>query len=239
MTSLARQNPKIILHSPQMAENVGLAARAMKNCGFSELIIVAPKFKKFSKKALTCATSGADILKNAKICKTFSEAASGLSYLVATTARPRELNLPVSYVDDFIAKATKHKSDFSKMGIIFGCERCGLDNDVLSLCDEIITLPAAEFASFNLAASVLLVAHAFFKKKMPAKSIKTAEIADKPELFAFYDFLNSELNEYYNRAKDKGRRMQNNLQNIFNRAGLSKPEIKSLYGAIKALKKGL
>jgi len=228
--------PTIILVNPQMQENIGFAARAMRNCELNNLVVVSNKIKKFSSKSIACAASGEDILQQAKICPNFQTGVGKLKYLIATTGRPRELNLPVFELDDFVAQLPKLKINLNEIGVVFGCERTGLDNETLSKCNAILTIPAAQdYSSFNLAQSVLLVAHAFFKQGDKHTFKNKNDQAHQAELLKFFEFLHEHLREYY-KIPQKTEQMRHNLQNIFNRAQISSKEIKSLYGMFKNLK---
>src|SRR6188472_4428442 len=83
--------PAIILSHPQMGENVGAAARAMKNFGLSELILIAPKFEWPNDRAQVLASGAADILENTKLYPTAAQALTPFNLVLATTARVRDI----------------------------------------------------------------------------------------------------------------------------------------------------
>ena len=82
--------PCIILVEPQLAENVGMTARAMKNCGLRELRLVNPRENHLSEKALSASSNSEDILQKAKVFSSTKEAIADLQYVLATTARHRD-----------------------------------------------------------------------------------------------------------------------------------------------------
>lgn len=105
---------------------------------------------------------------------------------------------------------------------------------MLSKADLIMSIPSTNFSSYNLSQSVLLVAYSLMENLEMTKDEEKQNRASKKELFKFFDFLNSQLEDYYKIAKNPTS-MQNNWQNIFNRAELSSSELKSLYGMIKTI----
>ena len=85
----ARGGPTIILVAPQLGENIGTAARAMFNCGLTELRLVTPRDGWPNKKA-TAAASGADlVLEKARVFDSVEDAIADLRHVYATTARDR------------------------------------------------------------------------------------------------------------------------------------------------------
>lgn len=81
--------PYIILVKPQLAENIGMSARAMMNCGLEHLRLVSPRENHLSPKAVSASSGAEEILRNARIYATTQEAAADLQLVMATTARPR------------------------------------------------------------------------------------------------------------------------------------------------------
>lgn len=150
--------PAIILVQPQLAENIGMTARAMANFGLSDLRLVAPK-NGWPKKGVREAASGAThVLDGARVYDTLAEAIADLHFVLATTARERgqmkRVLAPEEAMRDVAARAGQ------RTGILFGRERAGLDNDEVSLADAIVTFPVdARFSSLNLAQGVLLMGY--------------------------------------------------------------------------------
>lgn len=150
--------PVIILVEPQLAENVGMTARAMMNCGLYHLRLVNPREDHLSPKAVA-ASSGADkILRNAEIYASVEAAVADLQQIYATTARRRDMIKPVETADFAAAQITEAQQTSIKCGILFGPERTGLHNDDVCLADAIIEIPLnPEHCSLNLSQAVLLV----------------------------------------------------------------------------------
>ena len=234
--------PVFILVRPQLAENIGMAARAMMNCGFYDMRVVCPKQSPIAEKALA-ASSGADvILKNAKIYNSLEKAIVDFNFVFATTARSRTMDKKVvlaSALDAFFQKNT-YRPD--KMAILFGCERTGLENKELALADALLTIPLnPEHSSLNLSQAVLLIAYEFekllqkgaFKGALEPENPK----ANKQKIQKFFNFLDELLTtKGYYYTGNKYEKMKTNLNNIFLKAQLSEQEINTLYGVFKHLK---
>jgi len=222
----------IILKNPQMAENVGTVARAMKNCMVKDLRIVGPKCDVTGEKARTSSSGAEDILLSARIYDTLPDAVADLTTVYATTARSRNMKKNLYLPEEAV------KNLGEKAGIVFGCERTGLLNEDLALADAVINIPLnPEHSSLNLAQAVLIICYEYFK--MGAKPyINDGNLADKGDLNHFFGFLESELEKRgYFHLPDKKPRMLTNLQNIFSRAKLTGQEVRTLHGVIKTLTK--
>jgi len=230
---LPEQKPAVILVNTQMPENIGAAARAMRNFGLEELILVAPRDGFPHEKAYDLAGHAGCILDKAKVFSTTREAIAGFEYIYAATARPREMVKPV--VSPLAACETMQV----RCGILFGPERSGLVNEDITLADSIITIPTAEQASLNIAQSVVVIAYQWFQlqsKAVTPLSTKRSELATKQELGIFLDFLEKQLDaKDFWRVEEKKPKMWQNLQNIFTRNSLTQQEVRTLHGLIAEL----
>ncbi|MBO5441926.1 MAG: RNA methyltransferase, partial [Alphaproteobacteria bacterium] len=146
--------PVVILVKPQLAENVGMAARAMKNCGLKELRLVAPEQDPRSEIALRASSNSEEVLLNAKIYSSTKEALADLEEVYAATARPRH-QIKTVLTAEAAAKGLELEH---RIGFMFGCERTGLENEDIMLADKIIEVPLnPEHCSLNLAQAVLVI----------------------------------------------------------------------------------
>lgn len=230
--------PVIILVEPQMAENVGHVARAMMNCGFAELRIVKPRFDWPSRKAVAV-SSGADvILEKAKIFKTTEAAVKDLKRIYATTARWRNMSKPVMTSIDTVKEILKLKIKPQQVGLLFGKESKGLDNDDVAMCDGIISIPLnPTYSSLNLGQAVLLVAYEWLRATYihPPRQLhlRDSGFASKDELLNFYGRLEEKLDACgFLRVKEKRPRMVRHIRNIFQKAELTTQEVNTLHGII-------
>jgi len=230
--------PVVILVRPQMAENIGMVARAMMNCTLSELRLVRPRESQLCDKAVAASSGAQTILENAKVYDTLDEALADVRFALATTARPRDMTKPVYHPEAAMKLCQEHLGRGEKVAILFGAERTGLENEELIPADGIIEIPLnPKHCSLNLSQAVLLIGYSWFRLTRDWDNTHLATggsmPATKQELNAFLEHLENELDErgyFYLPAKRE--RMQRNLRNIFTRAGLTGAEIKTLHGVV-------
>jgi tRNA/rRNA methyltransferase len=235
-------HPVIILVEPQMAENIGMVARAMANFGLTELRLVAPR-NGWPKKGAHSAASGAvHVLEQAQLHATAREAVADLNYVFATTARERGQMKRVFGPDDGMAEAEARIGAGERVGILFGRERTGLENDEVSLADSIITFPVdAKFSSLNLAQAVLLVSYEWRKHTDAALPFEGGQIspqAPREMLTSFFDYVESELEAVNFYPENKKPIMARNMRDMFHRLTLSEQDIRTLRGAFRAVAEG-
>jgi len=232
--------PAVILSHPQMGENVGAAARAMKNFGLSELILIAPKFEWPNDRAQILASGAADILKSAKLYPTAAEALAPFNLVLATTARDRDI-LKEIHTPEAAARRLRVSSQAgAHTAILFGGERAGLDNNEMSLCDAVITIPTAEFSSLNLGQAVLLLGYEWLKSADTTAPVRTrstiAVPATRTELTGLFEHLERELEAaQYFFPPAKRETMVRNIRAMIMRSGLSDQEARTIRGMIVAL----
>lgn len=230
--------PVIVLVNTQMPENIGAAARAMKNFGLQELRLIAPQQEFPNKRAYDLAGHAADILDNAKVFAATRDAVADVEMVYATTARSREMVKPVFIPSEAAQKMGEEKL---KSAILFGPERTGLTNEDVTIADRIITIPtASELASLNIAQSVVVIAYQWFQSNCatgePSFTPAKSELATKKDLQGLFDHLERRLDEVdFWKVAEKKPKMWMNLQNIFLRTGLTEQEIRTLHGVIAAL----
>ena len=233
------KSPIIILVRPQLSQNIGMVARAMMNCGLSQLRLVSPREDHLSKEAIAASSGAQVILKEALVYSNVPEAISDLNYVLATTARTRGMDKPVYEPHQAIQIINESLHSNQKIGILFGPERTGLENSDIILSDALLTIPLNPIhSSLNLSQAVLLVGWSWWKENLlPEKNIlKRSKMASKEELNLFLKFLLQQLeNKKYFKWEDKRERMTQNLENIFTKSLLSSSEIKTLYRIVKTL----
>ncbi len=153
-------HPSIILIRPQMGENIGAAARAMANFGVRDLRLVAPRDGWPNPKASDMAGRALNIIDDATLHATTAEALADCSYVLATTARDRAMNLPVLDMHAAMRELHKQQAAGGKCAILFGPERTGLENEDVIHANAVVTIPVApEYASLNLAQAVVIACY--------------------------------------------------------------------------------
>lgn len=233
--------PCVILVEPQLAENIGMTARAMKNCGLKELRLVNPRENHLSEKALSASSNSENILQNAKVYASTKEAVADLQYVLATTARHRDQTKMV-YNADAGAKEVTHKlKEDALCGFMFGPERTGLRNEDVSLADAIINIPLnPEHCSLNLSQAVLLVGYEFYKaynKPFSSEFVTNhTTLASKEKVMLFCSHIESKISNFANyKDENKKEKLLINLRNIFTRSQMTEQELNTLYGIINYL----
>ena len=235
--------PIIILVEPQLAENIGMVARAMANFGLSELRLVSPR-NGWPKKGAHSAASGAvHVLEGARLYDTAREAIADLNYVFATTARERGQMKRVFAPEAAMREAQGRIGEGQGVGILFGRERTGLENDEVSLADSIITFPVdPKFSSLNLAQAVLLVSYEWRKLATVGALPFSGEIRSPPAaremLASFFDYVEAELEAVNFYPEDKKPIMARNMQDIFHRLAMTEQDVRTLRGAIRAIAEG-
>ena len=226
-----------ILVRPQMGENIGSAARAIKNFNIKYLRIVNPRCNWPSQKALATSVGAKDILKSAKIYNSIEKAIGDLDIIFASTSRIRKVNKKIISILDFKKKVEKKR----KIGILFGPEASGLSNDEISYANYLVKIPTnKKFSSLNLSHSVIIFCFELFQyfsnKKAIYKSGYKSSVAKKSEVNKFLSFIIDKLDKKgFLQPGHKRKSMIRNITNIFHRLNLSEQEIHILLGIFSTL----
>jgi tRNA/rRNA methyltransferase len=235
--------PVIILVRPQLGENIGMAARAMLNCGLSALRLVEPRDGWPNVKAERAA-SGADVvLHKAEVFASVADAVADLERVVATSARNRELTQRIVTARHAAAEMRAWVGQGEKVGILFGPERTGLENDDMVHADTALSIPLnPQFSSLNVAQAVLLVAYEWAAAGAGAEAERMSDHSTRPatkdELVNLFAHLERALDEsgfLRNRAMRPS--MVNNLRALLQRSSMTEQEVRSFHGVIKYLAK--
>ncbi len=235
------QAPCVILVEPQLCENVGMAARAMKNCALKELRLVNPREDHLSAKARAASSNSEEILEQAKVYSSTLEAIGDLQYVLASTARHRDQTKLVLDASAGACEMFKHINQGARCGIMFGPERTGLRNEDICLADGIINVPLnPEHCSLNLSQAVLLIGYEYYKQTIdlrPGELVTNhSQIAPKEKVLLFCKHLESKLSQFANYSDEQKReKLVINLRNIFTRSELTEQELNTLYGIINYL----
>ncbi len=238
--------PVIILVEPQLGENIGMAARAMLNCGLTQLRLVNPRDGWPSEDA-AAASAGADrVIDNAEVFDTTADAVADLQLVFAATVRARDMTsriaTPAEAANEIRALMEDGVEGGGKAGVLFGREAKGLKNDDVVLSDAIIMIPVnPAFGSLNLAQAVFAVGHEWFKAgtEPPLGKLampKDTRPADKADLLGLFEHLEDELDKSdFFHVAEKRVVMARNLRNMLQRAGLTEQEVRTLRGVITSL----
>jgi len=212
-------------------------ARAMANFGLSNLRIVNPRDGWPNEKAVSAAARADHVIEGAIVFETLEAALADLSFVYATTARPRDGHKPVKGPVEAGEILRGRENSGERTGILFGRERIGLRNWEVGLADEIVTFPVnPAYASLNIAQAVLLMSYEWMKTGL-ASPHQTAfdkpdvEPASKADLHGLFARIEEGLEARgYFRSETKKMKAVDNLRAVLTRPGFSTDEINVLRG---------
>ena len=234
---MSLNNIHFILVRPQIGENIGFVARALKNFNIKKLRIVNPRCGWPNPKALATSVGAKDILKSSKIFSSIEKSISDLDIVFASSSRIRRANKKIISIINLRKKLKKKQ----KIGIVFGPEASGLSNDEISNADYLVKIPTnKKFSSLNLSHSAIIFCFEIFKyflnKKNVYRSSYKSTVAKKSEVNKFLKFIISRLDKKGFLQPDHKRKiMIRNISNIFQRSNLSEQEIRILLGIFSTL----
>ena len=235
---MSKNSISFILHKPQLSENIGACARAIKNFNFKKLVLINPKPIFPNDKILATSVGAKDIINQSKKYDTLDKALGKIDILIATSARFRNKNIKhINLVD-------LKKINFKKrVGFLFGSEASGLSNDEISYANYTLQIPTnPDFKSLNLSHSLIIIAQyvaSLIKlKNIPFKKSKKVKSASKKEIQSMLGLCIKNLDEInFFRPKEKRPKMLENLRNIFYKMDLSDKETRILSGVFASLGK--
>ena len=234
---MSLRNVHFILVRPQIGENIGSVARAIKNFNISKLRIINPRCEWPNQKALATSVGAKDILKSTKIYNSIEKSIGDLDIVFACTSRIRKVNKKIISILDLKKKIKKKQ----KMGIIFGPEASGLSNDEINNADYLVKIPTnKKFSSINLSHSAIIFCFQLFQyfsnKKTVYNSNYKSPVAKKTEVNKFLNFIIDGLDKKgFLQPNHKRKSMIRNINNIFHRLNLSEQEIRILLGIFSTL----
>ena len=235
---MSKNNISFILHKPQLSENIGACARAIKNFNFKKLVLINPKPIFPNDKILATSVGAKDIINQSKKYDNLENALEKIDILIATSARFRNKNIKHINLEDL------KKINFKKrVGFLFGSEASGLSNDEVSYANYTLQIPTnPDFKSLNLSHSLIIIAQyvaSLIKlKNIPFKKSKKVKSATKKEIQSMLSLCIKNLDEInFFRPKEKRPKMLENLRNIFYKMDLSDKETRILSGVFASLGK--
>ena len=235
---MSRNNISFILHRPQLSENIGACARAIKNFNFKKLVLINPKPTFPNDKILATSVGAKDIIKQSKKYENLEKALNKIDIVIATSARFRNKN--IKHINLEGLKKINFKK---KIGFLFGSEASGLSNNEISYANYTLQIPTnPDFKSLNLSHSLIIIAQHvanIIKSKNPSfQKSKKIKSASKKEIQSMLNLCLNNLDEInFFRPKEKRPKMLENLRNIFYKMDLSDKETRILSGVFASLGK--
>ncbi len=235
---MSKNNISFILHKPQLSENIGACARAIKNFSFKKLILINPKPIFPNDKIFATSVGAKNIINQSKVYENIEKALKDIDIVIATSARFRNKNIKHINLDDL------KKIDFKKkVGFLFGSEASGLSNEEVSYANYTLQIPTnPEFKSLNLSHSLIIITQVVSSiikmRTKPFKKSKKVKSASKKEIQSMINLCLSNLEDInFFKPKEKKPVMLQNLRNIFYKMELSDKETRILSSVFASLGK--
>lgn len=239
-----QSSPAIILHAPQLGENIGAAARVMLNFGLTDLRLVAPRDGWPNPAAVPMAAGALEAGVTVRVFDALEGALEGVTLLVAATARLRGIEKQITDAAGAAEAAMARAGAGGAAAIMFGAEKSGLPNEAVALADLLMTYPVSEgFKSLNLAQAVCVFCHEWGKlsaaTRTPEAMAGLSDAAPRDELVRMFEHFEEELERAgYFFPPEKTPLMKDNLRAALIRADWTRQEVQTFRGAIKALALG-
>ena len=229
-----------ILVKPQLGENIGACARAIKNFGFNKLIIVEPKINFPNHKAKATSVGAYDIINKAKVFDNVEDATNTFNLIVSLSARRRDINKKHISLGDFQQIITKKRN--LNIGLMFGPEASGLSNKDLSFSNYILQIPTStKFRSLNLSHSLTIICYEIFRlinRKNLKKNSSNLKISSKSKISSVLKHLVNLLEKKdFFLPIEKKHSMLLNINNLIYRLEPNDKELRILASIISSLSK--
>src|SRR5450830_1543813 len=235
---------RFILINTSHAGNVGAAARAMKTMGFTDMVLVAPRWANVLRREETIqrASGALDVLKNARIVETLDEALEGMTHLCATAMTPRDFGPPTRAPREHfaqLAQTATPEAGSQGVAFLFGSERFGMRNEDVYRCHVALSIPTdPQFGSLNLGAAVQVIAYEW-RLALGAFAVQPATLepvlADAAQVAGMLGHLEQSLQAIGFLDPQAPKKLMPRLNQLFNRAGVTQEEVHILRGIAKAM----
>jgi tRNA/rRNA methyltransferase len=220
--------------------NVGAAARAMKVMGFTDLVLVAPRFADVLEQAdaVAMASGATDVLEGARIVPTLADALDGITYACATAMTPRDFGPPTRAPRDLFGELA---GSAHRIALVFGSERFGMSNDDVYRCHVCVSIPTTpDYGSLNLAQAVQLLAYDWRQAlggfPVQARTVDP-QLADGVAVQGLLDHWQQTLIDIEFLDPEVPRKLMPRLRQLLNRAELATEEVHILRGIARAMDK--
>ena len=225
-------NITVILNTPRYPENIGAAARCCKNTAVPSLRLVNPERPDMEKISKMATHEAMDIIGSMEIYDDLGKAVQDLHFLVGTTARTGRNRRSTHFPREIAEKIAGFGPEI-RTGLLFGSEKWGLNNDELSLCSSIVTIPTGNFSSINLAQSVMILCYEIFTAKLDCRSIEKPRLANFEEKEGMYDHLYGTFEKIGLFAKQTPSYWMLNARRLFNQKAVSARDVKMVRGFLR------
>jgi tRNA/rRNA methyltransferase len=224
----------IVLHRPRSPENIGAAARAMRNMGIDQLVVVDPHNCDLTRVCKMATHAALEVVEKMRVFDTLDEALAEYAFVAGTTARlggqRKVITSPPTLAQKLISI-----SDQNRIAILFGPEDRGLSNEDIRLCHTLVNIPTAEFSSLNLAQAVMIVCYELFRYTTKKPPDFVPRLASRHELDAMYAQLKEIMVQISFINPDNPDYFLNNFRHFFNRLPLRAKEVQIIRGICRQI----
>lgn len=224
----------IVLHRPRFPENIGAAARAMRNMGIRQLIVVNPENCDLTKVCRMATHAAMDVVEEMDVFETLPEALAPFGYVVGTTARLGGKR-PVIGSPAILAEKLIPLSAENRIALLFGPEDRGLTNEETRLCHDLVNIPTADFSSLNLAQAVMVMCHELFSAGRETSKGFSPRLASRHELDGMYEQLKDILVRIDYIKPDNPDYWMHKLRHFFTRIQLRAREVSIIRGICRQM----
>ncbi len=232
---------RFILVETSRPGNIGAAARAMKTMGFTDLVLVNPRFADAAQQdeAIAFASGAQDVLANARIVGSIEEALADCNYAAAVSARLREFSPPVTGPRKLATEVAANAG--LRVALVLGNERFGLPNEIVEKCNVLINIPAnPAYSSLNLGQAVQVLAYECRMAALGDELVATevgfqGDAAGLTQVEGMYQHLEQALVAIDFLKPDSPKKLMPRLKRLFARTGLETEEVNILRGIAKQI----
>ncbi len=228
------ENISIVLHHTRFPENIGAAARAIRNMGIGQLVVVDPQNCDLTKICRMATHAALDVVEQMEVYNTLDEALANFNFVVGTTARlggqRKVVSSPSKLGQNLISI-----SHGNRVAILFGPEDRGLTNVDIRFCDILVNIPTADFSSLNLAQAVMIMCYELFSFSCGKSGEFAPRLANRYELEAMYAQLKDVLIRISFINPDNPDYFMNNLRHFFSRMQLRAKEVRIIRGICRQI----
>ena len=228
------KNISIVLYRPRFPENIGAAARSMRNMGIDQLVVVDPENCDLTRICKLATHAALDVVEQMMVFDTLDAAVAGYNYVVGTTARlggqRKIISTPARLAEKLFSISKQNR-----IAIVFGPEDRGLTNANIRLCHMLVNIPTAGFSSLNLAQAVMILCYELFQYRTKKPTGFVPRLANRHELDAMYDQLSEILIRISFINPDNPDYFMNNFRHFFSRLPLRAKEVQIIRGICRQI----
>ena len=242
---MSSESVRVVLVNTSHPGNIGGVARAMKNMGQRELVLVAPRSFP-DEQAVWRAAGAADILESAQVVETLAEAVADCHFIVGTSARGRRIPWPTLDPRACAGQVLERRSKGQRVALVFGREDRGLTNEELQICNLHLHIPSHEdYTSLNLAMAVQVVCYELRMLALDgslssdAQSEWDAPFATADNVERYLEHLEQTLIEIGFLDPVAPRQLMTRLRRLYGRMNMDEMELNILRGILTETQKSL